>query len=121
MPRTTLPSRTPVEETQIVRFKELTETLLPELASARAWPIRLDHCFKRICLDQAFGDVWYHHLPKPAERHLRGEPLRRAVQFAEELLAGGEELLRQRNVESLGFRGKIRGGQVPKAGATGDQ
>ena len=62
------------EPTQIARFKHLTETVLPALAREHHWPIRLDHCFKRICLDHAFSDVWYHHLKKPAERHLTGEP-----------------------------------------------
>ena len=98
----------------VARFKELTERGLPELARAERWPIRLDHCFKRICLDWAFEDVWYRHLAKPAERHLQGEPLARAVACAEALLAGGRAVLRERNAASLRWRGK---GQTRRGGA----
>ena len=93
---------------QIARFKHLTETVLPALARENHWPIRLDHCFKRICLDHAFSDVWYHHLPKPAERHIVGEPLLRALTCAEDLAHHGLSLLKLRNQDSLTHRGKIR-------------
>ncbi len=93
---------------QIARFKHLTETVLPALAREHHWPIRLDHCFKRICLDHAFSDVWYHHLKKPAERHLTGEPLERALTCAEDLAHLGLPLLSTRNQASLAYRGKLR-------------
>jgi hypothetical protein len=92
----------------IGRWKTLTEEVLPGRARAERWPIRLDHCFKRVTLDWAFGDVWYRHLPKPAERHLDGEPLWRALQCAEELAAGDRALLDARNQLSLRVRGKLR-------------
>lgn len=98
-----------LKDAAIARFKQLTEAALPARAREARWPIRLDHCFKRICLDYAFGDVWYNHLPRPAERHLAGEPLQRAIQCAEDLLAGDRALLDQRNTESLRYRGKLRG------------
>ena len=91
----------------IADFKRLTEQLLPTLAREQRWPIRLDHCFKRICLDAAFHDVWYRHLSRPAERHLGGEPLARAVACAEEIVRAGLPALIQRNRESLGYRGKL--------------
>ncbi len=95
----------------MMRFKDLTERVLPARAQAERWPIRFDHCFKRICLDWAFGDVWYRHLARPAERHLRGEALALAVQCAEELSSGSRLLLAERDDASLGWRGKR-----PKAG-----
>ncbi len=100
--------RTPQEEAGVVRFKHLTEVALPALARAQRWPIRLDHCFKRICLDDAFKDVWYNHLPRPAERHLAGTPLARAVGCAEAVLRGGLPVLTERNQASLRYRGKLR-------------
>lgn len=66
----------------------MTERVLPERAREERWPLRLDHCFKRVCLDYAFGDVWYKHLSKPAERHLAGDDLERGVRCAEELAVG---------------------------------
>ena len=95
------------ESEQITRFKLLTEQLLPQRAREQRWPLRLDHCFKRVCLDHAFGDVWYRHLNKPAERHISGEPLLRALRCAEDLLADNGTLLKQRNRESLRWRGKL--------------
>ena len=91
---------------QISRLKRLTEVELPALAVAGRWPIRFDHCFKRICFDFAFEDVWYKHLARPAERHLDGVPLLRALQCAEELTVQGLSLLKERNRASLGYRGK---------------
>lgn len=93
---------------EVARFKHLTENVLPALARDGGWPIRLDHCFKRICLDYAFEDVWYKHLPKPAERYIEGEPLARALACAEELSREGEALLHARNHASLRYRGKLR-------------
>ena len=90
----------------IARFKRLTEHELPARAQAEAWPIRLDHCFKRICLDHAFGDVWYNLLARPAERHLAGEALDRALGCAEALLIGDRALLDERDDASLRYRGK---------------
>lgn len=95
-------------EEQILRLKALTEQVLPALARERGWPIRLDHCFKRICFDAAFEDVWYRHVKRPAERHLAGEALERALQCAEELATGDRALLELRNHESLHWRGKLR-------------
>ncbi len=106
MPRTVSHERSPDVVGAIARFKQLTEIALPAMAREERWPIRLDHCFKRICLDFAFEDVWYNHLPRPAERHLEGEPLARAIRCAEELLSEGLPALQLRNAASLRYRGK---------------
>ena len=100
------PVHSPVEQEQLHRWKQLTELALPALAREQHWPIRLDHCFKRITLDYAFSDVWYKHLARPAERHLVGAPLERALACAEELAAQGLPVLRERNAASLLVRGK---------------
>lgn len=96
------------DKARIARFKLLTEQLLPQRAKQQKWPLRLDHCFKRVCLDHAFQDVWYRHLKKPAERNMAGEPLARALRCAEDLLADDGSLLAARNMQSLGWRGKLR-------------
>lgn len=97
------------EQQAIARLKHLTEAVLPARARALRWPIRLDHCFKRICFDAAFGDVWDRHIARPAERNLHGESLARALRCAEELAIGDGSLLAERNRQSLGWRGKLRG------------
>lgn len=93
---------------RIADFKRLTETVLPALARDQHWPIRLDHCFKRICLDHAFGGAWYDFLPRPAERHLDGPALERALACAEGIVAEGRPALDERNKASLRYRGKLR-------------
>ena len=93
----------------VERWKELTERVLPERARAERWPLRMDHCFKRVCLDWAFGDVWYRHCARPAERNIEGDALGRAVKCAEEIVTGGVEVLRERNRSSLLWRGKCKG------------
>ena len=36
---------------------------LPERArQSDGWPIRLDHCFDRVVLDNLFEDEWYDHV-----------------------------------------------------------
>ena len=92
----------------VAHFKLLTEQTLPTLAREHRWPIRLDHCFKRICLDHAFSDVWYRHLARPAEIHLAGPALSRAISCAESIAAEGLSTLSLRNTESLRYRGKLR-------------
>ncbi len=91
----------------MLRFKALTEEQLPERAREECWPLRLDHCFKRVCLDWACGDCWYRHIRRPAERHMDDAVLSRAVRCAEELLEGDLSLLKERNRASLGWRGKL--------------
>ena len=92
---------------RISLFKRLTESTLPALARQHRWPIRLDHCFKRICLDAAYQDIWYNHCPRPAERHIQAEPLARAIAAAESIAAEGLPTLNHLNHASLQYRGKL--------------
>lgn len=89
------------------RFLHLTEVELPAVARERRWGIRFDHCFKRICLDHAFGGPWYSSIRRPAVRYLQGDSLARAVHCAEELVEGDAVLLAERNRASLRWRGKL--------------
>ncbi len=92
---------------KLARWKHLTETLLPARARDLHWPIRLDHCFKRITLDNACADLWTRHLAKPAQNHLTGPHLDRALAVAESLLTGDRTLLDQLDDASLRYRGKL--------------
>ncbi len=104
----------PSEPEDLARWKHLTETALPARARDLRWPIRFDHCFKRITLDHACSDVWYQHLPRPAERHLRGPALARALAAAKALLSGDRALLDRLNQASLRHRGKALEHHNPK-------
>ena len=89
------------------RWLALTRETLPALARERGWPVRADHCFQRILLDQACGGRWYDHIAgRPAYRHASDAVLERAVALAEAAVAG-ELDLHDLNRQSLAWRGKL--------------
>jgi hypothetical protein len=89
------------------RWLDLTRRLLPDAARTRPdWPIRLDHCFQRVLLDNAFGGRWYDHVTgRPAYRAAPADALARAVALGEAVLADREDL-DPLNRRSLAWRGK---------------
>lgn len=89
------------------RWFDLTRRVLPGMAAAEGWPIRLDHCFMRVCLDAAFGRPWHEAVRRPAVRHMTEAELARAVAVAERI-AAAPSLLPALNAESLRLRGKAR-------------
>ena len=87
----------------------LTRRTLPALAAARGWPVRADHCFQRILLDNAVEGRWYDHIAaRPAYAHAPDATLARAVALGEAVVAG-EVDLRDLNRRSLTWRGKRTG------------
>ena len=75
------------------------------MAAAHRWPIRLDHCFMRVCLDHAIGRRWDELVPRPAIRHLTDEQLARAIATAE-AICQDPALLRPLNAASLRMRSR---------------
>ncbi len=98
----------PPREDLIERWMLLTRTVLPAMAAKHSWPIRLDHCFMRVCLDTALGARWDTVVRRPAIRHLSDGQLRQAVAQAEAIVAR-PELLPGLNRDSLRLRGHTRG------------
>ena len=70
-----------------LRWLELTRRVLPGMAAAEGWPIRWDHCFMRVCLDNALGRPWHEAVRRPAIRWLELHQLRAAVEVAEGIAA----------------------------------
>jgi hypothetical protein len=94
----------------VARWLDLTRRQLPAAAAAHGWPIRLDHCFMRVCLDAAYGRPWHEVLPRPAIRHAAAADLARAIGVAEGVLARPETLAAL-NLASLRMRGKMGAGR----------
>ena len=69
----------------LARWLELTRTVLPAMAAGQGWPIHLDHCFMRVCLDAALGAPWSATVKPPALRHMTDAQLAAAVTIAEEM------------------------------------
>ena len=77
---------------------------MPALAAERGWPVRFDHCFQRILLDNATGGVWYDAIQRrPAYRAAGDDVLRLAVTLGQKALAGEYDLAAA-NVHSLNWR-----------------
>lgn len=89
----------------MARWLALTRVQLPAMAGAHHWPIRLDHCFMRVCLDNAMGRPWYEAIARPALRHASLAELGRAVAVAERIVAE-PGILAELNAASLRMRGK---------------
>jgi len=87
----------------VARWLELTRVVLPDMAAAAGWPIRLDHCFMRVFLDHAMQDRWDRTVARPAIRHMRDSDLRRAVELAEAVVAAPHRLPAL-NAQSLAWR-----------------
>lgn len=88
------------------RYLKLTGEVMPKLASKHGWPIRFDHCFQRVVLDNVFQDEWYGHVDSPAYKNLSEKEMRKAVEISE-LLLENPSLMAKYNRNSLKFRGKI--------------
>jgi len=76
----------------MARWLELTRRILPAMAAEHRWPIRLDHCFMRVCLDEALDAPWPQAVRRPALRHMNDDQLAAAVRVAEGIAARPETL-----------------------------
>ena len=89
---------------RVERWLELTRVTLPGVAAARRWPIRLDHCFMRVLLDNAVGGVWHRVIARPAIRHISPATLEQAIALGHRVLQE-PELLPELDRRSLAWRG----------------
>lgn len=81
--------------------------MLPRRAREEAWPLRHDHCFQRVVLDEVAGTVWYDRIPRPAIRNLTDRQADAAADIAQRLANEGEPLVSELNRRSLQRRGKL--------------
>lgn len=89
-------------------WRDLVDRRLPQAARARPdWPVRLDHCFARILLDNACGGPWRESVAPPAWANMPPERLAVAIDLGEAVLAETADL-GLLNRRSLAWRGKVR-------------
>lgn len=92
------------------KYQELINKVLPEIARERRFPVRYNHCFGRIILDNLFGCCWYKVLNRQhgaAYKQLTLEQLERAIALAEAIIIQPNEYIVQLNRNSLRWRGKL--------------
>ncbi|MEW4447664.1 GCN5-related N-acetyltransferase [Qipengyuania sp. JC766] len=95
-----------MDRSQLVdRWFALTRGTMPGVAAGKGWPVRLDHCFQRILLDNAVGGPWREHVAAPAYRNASDAVLREAIRLGEAAIAGELDLA-DLNRRSLVWRGK---------------
>ncbi|KAH8097777.1 hypothetical protein JL720_688 [Aureococcus anophagefferens] len=95
--------------TLVDEYLRLTKKALPALAKAHKWPIRFDHRFMRVMLDNSFGCVWYEKLDRKkgsAISQIDADALRRAVGFGKRMEAEGLGAVQVLDNVSLRLRGK---------------
>ncbi len=77
-----------VERAMLVeRWYDLTRHILPGMAARQGWPIERDHCFMRVCLDEAVGAPWTDVVRRPAVHSMTPDQLAAAVGVAEAIVA----------------------------------
>lgn len=91
----------------ISQYMVLTKEIMPQMVRDGAvnWPVRNDHCFQRIVLDNVCEGPWIAHLPRPAYKSLSHEQAVRAVQLCEDIVANRVDL-HDLNRKSLTWLGK---------------
>ncbi|MEE4207575.1 MAG: GCN5-related N-acetyltransferase [Erythrobacter sp.] len=92
-------------QSEIARWLDLTRNRMPDAAMARDWPVRFDHCFQRILLDNAVGGPWRDTITPPAYRNIDSITLARAIGLGEDALEGRADLAAM-NRRSLAWRGR---------------
>lgn len=95
----------PRERERLARaIDRLAGEVLPERADASdRYPVRLDHCFKRIAFDLATGTRWDEVVDRPFHANAPLSQLRSARALLE-VMAGSAAATRALNAKSLSFR-----------------
>lgn len=94
-------------------WRNLVEKRLPEAAAQHPrWPVRHDHCFARILLDNACGGPWRERVDAPAWANMPPGDLSIALALGEAVLADRADLA-MLNRRSLAWRGKASTGFEP--------
>ncbi|MCJ2072861.1 GNAT family N-acetyltransferase [Methylobacterium sp. J-030] len=101
------------EAARRAHWRDLVEGRLPE-AARPGWPVRLDHCFARILLDNTCGGPWRDQIRPPAHANMPLDRLDAAIALGEAVLTGHADLAFL-NRRSLAWRGKIAPAAVPDA------
>lgn len=81
------------------------------MATEHGWPIRLDHCFMRVCLDAALGAPWTARVARPAVRTMSDAQFDAALAVAERI-ARDPAALPALDAASLRGRAAARGARA---------
>ena len=91
----------------IISYMKFAKKVMPSMATDKQlnWPVKYDHCFQRIVLDNICNGCWYDHLKRPAYKHLSNSQALKAIKLCEDIISGNADL-NALNRQSLIWRGK---------------
>ncbi|WP_036483597.1 hypothetical protein [Myxosarcina sp. GI1] len=92
------------------KYLTLVNQELPAQAKQRDFPVRFNHCFARIILDNLFNRCWYEVIDRKrgaAYQQLSAEQLKQAIEIAEAIIHRPDSYIDQLNRNSLRWRNKI--------------
>lgn len=92
--------------TQREVYLDLVNNKLPEAAKKGRYPVRFNHCFARIILDNLYTKPWREVIKAPAYKHLNEQQLTYAIKLATIMLQDPQECAKLNDI-SLRVRGKI--------------
>jgi hypothetical protein len=86
-------------------ISRLADEVLPALArdNPEDYPVRFDHCFRRIAYDYAAGQKWDEVIEPPFYKNASGAQLSRAIQALETMIRQPEKA-KELNEQSLSYR-----------------
>ena len=84
-------------------MEHFAEGVLPAKAASGDYPVRFDHCFKRIAYDAAAGTKWDTEVTPPFRVHATPAQVRRAVDVLREM-AQDPDRAAEYNRRSLRYR-----------------
>ena len=91
-------------------YLKLVNEELPAQAKQRDFPVRFNHCFARIILDNLLGCCWYEKIDRKkgaAYKQLSVEQLQKAIEMAETIIDSPDSYIQQLNQNSLRWRNKV--------------
>lgn len=82
---------------------KLVDIHLPKAATQHKWPIRFNHCFRRVIYDNVLQGKWDTIISTPGKDHLSDQQLSHAIQLGLSYLKDSDKLIED-NKKSLSYR-----------------
>lgn len=88
------------------QYLDLINHRLPAAAQHGEYPVRFNHCFARIILDNVCGKPWYEAIAKPAYKNMTEAQVKEAIAIGQTFL-DDPAACHDANRRSLQYRGKL--------------
>ena len=99
-------------------LSRLCDDVLPDQAqdSGEPWPVRFDHCFRRLAYDAACGREWTDAVDRPFTENAPYACLKRATDHAIQMRQRGRPYAERLQEKSLVWRGEMDPEEAETAG-----